>query len=154
MAGVSNYNPYPPNSEGLTEVLIDLKSTMAGRTVYGVAGFQALAAENIAQGQAVYSRASDGKVALAVAGDTEDKANVVGFAETSKFTGELVRVVIVGIVASTGLNPGEIYYLSAVSPGAITAVPPTTPGHYVTRVGEAASTGELVVQLEPPVQLS
>ena len=54
MAGVSNYEPYSPNSEGLTEVLIDLKSTMAGRTVYSVAGFLAEGFENVAQGQALY----------------------------------------------------------------------------------------------------
>jgi len=38
MAGVSNYEPYASNAEGLTQVLIDLKDTMAGKTVYAVAG--------------------------------------------------------------------------------------------------------------------
>ena len=31
MAGVSNYEPYASNAEGLTQVLIDLKDTMAGK---------------------------------------------------------------------------------------------------------------------------
>lgn len=154
MPGVSNYNPYAPNNEGLTEVLIDLKSTMAGKTVYSVAGFQALAFEDVTQGQALYARTSDGKVGRAIANDTFDKANVVGFAQTTKSSGQLVRVLIVGIGPSSGLLPGAIYYLSASSAGAITATPPSTAGHYVTRVGEAASSAELVVQLEPPVQLS
>jgi len=154
MPGVSNYNPYAPNNEGLTEVLIDLKSTMAGKTVYSVAGFQALAFEDVTQGQALYARTSDGKVGRAIANDTFDKANVVGFAQTTKSSGQLVRVLIVGIGPSSGLSPGAIYYLSASSAGAITATPPSTAGHYVTRVGEAASSAELVVQLEPPVQLS
>lgn len=154
MPGVSNYNPYAPNNEGLTEVLIDLKSTMAGKTVYSVAGFQALAFEDVTQGQALYARTSDGKVGRAIANDTFDKANVVGFAQTTKSSGQLVRVLIVGIAPSSGLAPGSIYYLSASSAGAITATPPSAAGHYVTRVGEAASSAELVVQLEPPVQLS
>ncbi len=154
MPGVSNYDPYAPNSEGLTEVLIDLKSTMAGRTVYSVAGFQALAFENVNQGEALYARASDGYVGRAIANDTFDKANVVGFAQTTKLSGELVRVLIVGVAPNSGLSPGAIYYLSAASAGAITATPPSTAGHFVTRVGEAASAAELIVQLEPPVQLS
>jgi predicted transcriptional regulator len=154
MPGVSNYDPYAPNAEGFTEALIDLKATMAGRTVYAVAGFQAIAFEDIAQGQAVYSRMSDGKVGLAIANDTEDKATVAGFAETSKLTGEIVRVLIVGLLPTTGLSPGEIYYLSAVSAGSITTTPPSTAGYYVTRVGEAAASSQLIVQLEPPIQLS
>ena len=154
MPGVSNYDPYAPNSEGLTEALIDLKSTMAGQTVYSVAGFQALAFENVNQGEALYARASDGQVGRAIANDTFDKANVVGFAQTTKLSGELVRVLIVGVAPNSGLSPGAIYYLSAASAGAITATPPSTAGHFVTRVGEAASAAELIVQLEPPVQLS
>lgn len=154
MSGVSNYEPYAPNNQGLTEALIDLKSTMAGKTVYSVAGFQALAFENVSQGEALYARSSDGKVGRAIANDTFDKANVIGFAQTSKLSGELVRVLIVGVAPNSGLSPGQIYYLSAASAGTITTTPPSTAGHYLTRVGEAASTAELIVQLEPPVQLS
>jgi hypothetical protein len=153
MAGISNYEPYAPNNQGLTEALIDLKSTMAGKTVYSVAGFQALAFEAVSQGQALYSRSSDGKVGLAIANDTFDKANVVGFAQTSKLAGETVRVLIVGVLATSGLDPGDIYYLSAASAGAITTAAPSSAGQYVTRVGEAASSAEFIVQLEPPVRL-
>ena len=154
MPGVSNYSPYPPNSQGLTEALLDLKSTMAGKTVYSVAGFQALAFENVVQGQALYARLSDGKVGLAVANSTEDKATVVGFAQTSKLAGELVRVLIVGVLGTSGLSPGQIYFLSATTAGDITTTPPSALGQYVTRVGEASSTAELIIQLEPPVKLS
>lgn len=153
MPGVSNYDPYAPNAEGLTEVLIDLKSTMAGGTVYSVAGFLAEAFENIAQGQALYSRTSDGKVGLAVAGATEDRATVVGFAQTAKLSGEQVRVLIVGVLATAGLDAGDIYYLSSSTAGAITTIAPSAAGQYVTRVGEAASSGELIIQLEPPIRL-
>lgn len=154
MAGVSNYEPYAPNSEGLTQVLIDLKSTMAGRTVYAVAGFLAEGFENVVQGQALYARASDGKVGLAIANDTFDKANVIGFAQTSKLAGEQVRVLIVGVLAGSAYNAGDIYYLSANSAGSITTIPPSTAGQYVVRVGEAASTSEFIIQLEPPIELS
>jgi hypothetical protein len=154
MPGVSNYEPYAPNNQGLTEVLIDLKSTMAGKTVYSVAGFQALAFENINQGEALYARASDGKVGRAIANDTFDKATVIGFSQTTRLSGELVRVVIVGVTPSSGLSPGETYYLSATSAGAITSTPPSTAGHYVTRVGEAVNSAELAVQLELPILLA
>jgi len=154
MSGVSNYEPYAPNNQGLTEALIDLKSTMAGKTVYSVAGFQALAFENVNQGDALYARTSDGKVGRAIANDTFDKANVVGFAQTTKLAGQLVRVLIVGLLADTGLSPGQIYYLSAAGSGAITTTAPTTAGHYVTRVGEAASATEFIIQLEPPILLA
>lgn len=153
MPVVSNYSPYASNNEGLTEALLDLKSTIAGQTVYPVSGFQALAFEDVTQGQALYARSSDGKVGRAIANDTFDKANVIGFAQTTKTSGQLVRVLIVGIAPTTGLAPGAIYYLSASSAGAITTTPPATAGHYVTRVGEAASSTQLIVQLEPPIQL-
>jgi hypothetical protein len=154
MPGISNYEPYAPNAQGFTEALIDLKATMASKTVYSIAGFQAVAFEDVVQGEALYARASDGQVGKAFAGDTEDKATVIGFAQTSKFAGEQVRVLIFGILASSGLNPGDLYYLSAASAGAITITPPSSAGEYVTRVGEAASTAELVIQIEPPVKLS
>jgi len=154
MSGISNYEPYAPNSQGFTEALIDLKATMAGATVYAVAGFQALAFEDITQGEALYSRASDGYVGKAIAGDTEDKATVVGFAQTAKLAGELARVLVIGVLPTSGLSPGEIYYLSAVSAGTITTTPPSSANQYVVRVGEAASSAELIVQIEPPVKLS
>ena len=154
MPGVSNYDPYAPNNQGLTEALIDLKSTMAGQAVYSVAGFQAIAFENVNQGELLYARTGDGKVGRAIANDTFDKATVVGVAQTTKLTGELVRVLIIGLAPSSGLSIGQIYYLSDTSAGAITLTPPSTAGHFVTRVGEAASSAELIIQLEPPVKLS
>jgi hypothetical protein len=127
---------------------------MTGKPVYSVAGFQALAFENVNQGEALYARSSDGKVGRAIANDTFDKANVVGFAQTTKLSGELVRVLIVGVAPNSGLSPGGIYYLSAASAGAITSTPPSTAGHYVTRVGEAVNSAELAVQLELPILLA
>ena len=153
MSGISNYDPYGPNSQGLTEVLIDLKDTMASRTVYSVAGFGAIAFEDVTQGAALYSRTSDGKVGLARANGTRDEATVVGFAQTSKLAGEEVRCLVVGVLPTSGLDAGEVYYL-ATSYGAITTTPPSGEGEYVTRVGEASTASNLIIQLEPPVRLA
>lgn len=153
MSGISNYEPYAPNSVGLTQVLIDLKDTMAGRTVYSVAGFVAEGFEDVTQGDALFSRTSDGKVGRAIANDTLDKATVVGFAQTTKSAGEQVRVLIVGVLADSGLDAGDIFYLSDSAAGAITTTPPSTAGRFLTRVGEAASTSEFIIQIEPPILL-
>ena len=41
MSSVENYIPYEPNAQGLTEALIDLKSTMPSNTVFKVTGYAA-----------------------------------------------------------------------------------------------------------------
>ena len=98
-------------------------------------------------------KSSDGKVGLANASGTRDEATVVGFAQTAKTAGQEVRCLVVGVLATSGLDVGEPYYL-ATSDGAITKNPPTTNGHFVVRVGEAATTANLTIQLEPPILLS
>ena len=100
MSGTTDHRPYAPNQVGVNGVLLDLKTTMAGRTVYAVAGFGALAFEDVTQGAALYARASDGKVGLANASGTRDEATVVGFAQTAKNAGEEVRCLVVGILAT------------------------------------------------------
>jgi hypothetical protein len=152
MAGTSNYPPYEPNSQGFTEALIDFKDTLAGRTVYSVAGFESVAFENVAQGQPLYARSSDGKLGLARAGGTEDQARVAGFAQTSKSAGETVRCLVFGTLATSGLDAGELYFLST-GYGGITTTPPSGSGEYMTRVGEAISGASLHVSLEPPVKV-
>ena len=152
MAGTSNYPPYEPNAKGFTEALIDFKDTLAGRTVYSVAGFESIAFENVAQGQPLYARSSDGKVGLARAAGNADEARVVGFAQTSKSVGETVRCLVFGNLATSGLNAGELYFLST-GYGGITATPPSTSGQFITRVGEAISGASLHVSLEPPIKV-
>jgi len=152
MSGVRDNEPYSPNYEGLLGVLADLKSTMANRTVYSVAGFGAIAFEDVTQGEALYARASDGKVGRAYASGTRDQATVVGFAQTSKLAGEEVRCLIVGLLSTSGLNAGKVYYLST-NPGDITETPPSGSGEYVTRIGEASTTSNLIIQLEVPILL-
>ena len=152
MAGTSNYPPYEANAKGFTEALIDFKDTLAGRTVYSVAGFESVAFENVAQGQPLYARSSDGKLGLARAACSADEARVVGFAQTSKSTGETVRCLVFGNLATSGLDAGELYFLST-GYGGITTTPPSGSGEYITRVGEAISSASLHVSLEPPVKV-
>ena len=40
MASVEALAPYQPNAQGLTEALIDLKSTMPSQTVFKVTGYE------------------------------------------------------------------------------------------------------------------
>ena len=135
-----SYEPYAPNAQGLTEALLDLKSNFPGQIANKINGFAAEAFENLNQGDAVFSRSSDGKLGKAIANDTDDKARVVGFVETTAII--------------SGLDPGDHYFLSASSAGAIVKTPPTSSGHFVTRVGEAATTTSLVVKTEPPIEIS
>ena len=153
MAGTSNYQPYEPNAKGFTEALIDLKDTLGGRVVYSVAGFESVAFENVAQGQPLYARSSDGKLGLARAAGSADEAKVVGFAQTSKNTGETVRCLVFGNLATSGLDAGELYFLST-GYGGITSTAPTGSGQAVTRVGEGATTTSFSIYVEPPVKLA
>ena len=134
-----SYVPYSPNAQGLTEVLIDLKNAFPGIVAQKVTGYETTALENLNQGDAVYSRASDGQIGKAIANDTLDKAFVAGFVETTVSQGQTARVIVAGAIANSGLDAGDEYYLSAASAGAIVKTPPSTAGQYVTRVGEAVN---------------
>ena len=155
MADVKELQPYAANVEGLVSVLEDFRQTMPNPIVFKVVGYQAEAFENVSQGDAIYSRASDGKVGKAVANGTVDQATVAGFAETTKTVGQTVRVIVSGqVVAGTQtLDAGDLFFLSAASAGSITKTPPTTAGHFLTFVGEAANTSELIVRIKRPIQL-
>jgi hypothetical protein len=152
--GVIDNEPYAQNSVGLTGVLIDLKETMSGQQTYSVIGYQCVTFENITQGEALYCRSSDGKVGKAIANSTVDKAVVAGFAQTTKLSGQTVNVIVRGLLATTGLNAGDEYYLSASSAGAITDTAPSSSGNYLTRVGESGTSTQLIIKLEPPILIS
>lgn len=145
--------PYAPNYRGLVDALIDLKDGFPTFIPFRV-GFNAELFENVSQGQALYLRTTDGLAGKAIASGTLDQAYVVGFADTTKNAGEVVRVLVTGVEPISGLDAGDHYFLSAASAGAITTTPPSTPGQYVVIVGEAVSTSEFSIQLEPPVLLS
>ena len=154
MSGVTDLEPYSGNAEGLTAILTDIASTMPNPIVFKVVGYRVNAFEDVTQGDVLYSRTSDGQVGRAIANDTLDKAVVAGIAETTVTAGNQVRVIVTGQVAvATSLDPGELYFLSATSPGAITKTPPTTARHYVTLVGEAATSNQIVLKIKRPIQL-
>lgn len=148
----TNYEPYSQNTKGLKEVLIDLKDTLSGRTVYSVAGFGAVAFEDVSQGDAVYARASDGQVGKATNNGTLDQATCVGFVQTSKSAGQEARILIVGILAKSSLDAGDTHFLGVN--GGITATPPTGPNKYLVRLGEAIDTSNLAIHVEPPILLT
>jgi len=150
---VMTRSPYAPNYRGLVDALIDLKESFPTVIPFRV-GFEAVAFEDVTQGQALYMRTSDGQVGRAIASGTVDQAYVAGFADTTKAAGQTVKVLVTGIEALSSLDPGELYFLSAASAGAITTTPPSVAGQYVTRVGEATSNSELSIQLETPILLS
>ncbi len=154
MTTVKNYEPYQPNAQGLTEALLDFKSTFAGTPVFKITGYVATTFENVTQGDAVYARASDGFIGKAIANDTLDKARVAGFAETTETSGSQVRVLVRGIIATSGLNFGNEYFLSSSSAGSISETPPSGSGNYLIRVGEAGSTGQFIIKIETPILLS
>ena len=154
MSDVKDLEPYAANTEGLTGVLTDIVSTMPNPIVFKVVGYVVNAFENVTQGDVLYARASDGQVGKAIANDTLDKSVVAGIAETTVTAGSQVRVVVTGQVAvSTSIDPGDLYYLSASSAGSLTKTPPTTAGHYVTLVGEAGTSNQIVLKIRRPVQL-
>ncbi len=147
------YEPYAPNAQGFTEALIDTKTNWPGQITNKINGFAAVAAENLNQGDAVFSRASDGKLEKAIANSTQDKARVCGFVETTSTAGNLVTCIVAGVTPISGLDPGDSYFLSASSAGAIVKTPPSSSGHFVTRVGEAVTSASLVVRTEAPIQI-
>jgi len=154
MADVKDLEPYAANAEGLTGVLTDIVSTMPNPIVFKVVGYVVNTFEDVTQGDVLYARASDGLVGKAIANDTLDKAVVAGIAETTVTQGNQVRVIVTGQVAvSTSLDPGDMYFLSAASAGSLTKTPPTTAGHYVTLVGEAGTSNQIVLKIKRPIQL-
>ena len=154
MADVKDLEPYVSNEKGLVDVLIDFKSTMPNPIVFKVVGYQALAFEDVTQGDALYSRTSDGKVGKAIANGTLDQATVAGFAETTVTSGNQVRAIVSGQVAvAQTLDAGDLFFLSATTAGQVVKTPPSTAGQYVTPVGEAANTNELIVRIKRPIRL-
>ena len=143
--------PYDHNFGGLVEALIDLKEgfpTFAPERV----GFDATTFEAVSDGDALYMRSSDGKVGKAQADGTLDEAIVVGFADDSAAIDATVKVLVAGLLDyPNAIDPGDVYFLS-VTPGQITTTVTSTAGHYVTRVGEGATTSEFSIQLEPPIR--
>ena len=145
--------PYSPNYRGLVDAVIDLKEGFPTFSPIRV-GFDATTFEAVSNKDALYMRSADGQVGKATAASgSSEAANVVGFADSDKGSGETVKVVVVGIKAMTSLDAGDLYYLSPSTAGAITTTAPSGSGQAVTRLGEAATTTDFSIQVEPPILL-
>ena len=146
--------PYEPNYRGLCDAVIDLKEGFPSFAPLQV-GFDATAFENVTEGDALYMRTSDGQVGKATAADgTSEAATVVGFANATASANASVKVVVVGIKSMTSLDAGDLYFLSPSTAGAITLTPPSSAGQAVVRLGEAATSTNFAIQIEPPIKLS
>jgi len=146
--------PYEPNYRGLVDAVIDVKEGFPTFAPLQV-GFDATAFENVSESDALYMRTSDGQVGKASAADgTVENATVVGFANTAATANSTVKVIVVGIKTMSGLDAGDLYFLSPSTAGAITLTPPSSAGQAVVRLGEAATTTSFAIQIEPPIKLS
>ena len=78
MAGETNHRPYAPNFEGVVGALLDFKDTAPADSGFKLFGAELVCFEDVTQGNALYIRASDGKVGKARANGTLDEATIVG----------------------------------------------------------------------------
>ena len=146
-------SPYENNMRGLVDALIDFKEGFPTFAPLQV-GFDATAFQDVTGGDALYMRTSDGQVGKAIASDgTSEAAMVVGFANASALANNTVKVIVTGLKSISGLNAGDLFYLSATTNGAITITPPSSAGQAVTRVGEASTATDLAIHIEPPILL-
>ena len=146
--------PYEPNYRGLVDAVIDVKEGFPTFAPLQV-GFDATAFENVSEGDALYMRTSDGQVGKASAAEgTVENSIVVGFANAAATANSTVKVIVVGVKTMSGLDAGDLYFLSPSTAGAITLTPPSSAGQAVVRLGEAATTTSLAIQIEPPIKLS
>ena len=146
--------PYEPNYRGLVDAIIDVKD---GFPVFSPTrvGFDVTAFESVADGDAVYMRSSDGQVGKASAANGAlENSHVVGFADAAASAGNEVNVLVAGMKTMSGIDPGDLYFLSPTTAGAITTTAPTGSGQAVTRVGEGATTTSFSIYVEPPVKLA
>ena len=146
-------SPYANNFRGLVDALLDLKEGFPTFAPLQV-GFNATAFQDVTDGDALFMRTSDGQVGKASAADgTLENATVIGFANSTVSANSSVKVVVVGLKTLSSLNPGDLFFLSDSTAGAITTTPPSGAGKAVTRVGEASTATDFAIHIEPPILL-
>ena len=146
--------PYETNYRGLVDAVIDLKEGFPSFAPLQV-GFDATAFENVSEGDALYMRTSDGQVGKASASNgLQENAQVVGFANADASANATVKVIVIGLKTMSGLDAGDLYFLSPSTAGAITFTPPSSAGQAVVRVGEASTATKFAIRIEPPIKLS
>ena len=146
-------SPYANNFRGLVDALLDLKEGFPTFAPLQV-GFNATVFQDVTDGDALFMRTSDGQVGKASAADgTLENATVIGFANSTVSANSSVKVIVVGLKTLSSLNPGDLFFLSDSTAGAITTTPPSGTGKAVTRVGEASTATDFAIHIEPPVLL-
>jgi len=146
-------SPYSNNFRGLVDALLDLKEGFPTFAPLQV-GFNATAFQDVTDGDALFMRTSDGQVGKASAADgTLENATVIGFANSTVSANSTVKVVVIGLKTLSSLNPGDLFFLSDSTAGAITTTPPSGAGKAVTRVGEASTATDFAIHIEPPILL-
>ena len=117
--------------------------------------YPAEADSEILVGQPVYVKAT-GNVDLARA-DQSATAAAIGFAITAADPTYTVNYVTEGKLTLTDwtavagvvtLTPGSVYYLDTTMAGRITSVVPSVAGQYIVRLGRAASTTTLDIEID------
>ena len=146
--------PYAPNYRGLVDAVVDLKEGFPTFSPIRV-GFDATTFEAVTDKDALYMRSADGQVVKATAASGSSEAcQVIGLANSTEISGATVKVVVVGVKDMTGLDAGDLYYLSPTTAGAITTTPPSGSGQAVVHLGEGSTATEFAIQIEPPILLA
>lgn len=152
---------YPANTGGVIKALLDLKTAIGSGGGGGGGGGSAdtvelsiTAGEAVALDDAVYLH-TDGKVYKAINSDTRAKATVVGVVKTAANANANATIVLRGKVTSVGAfgAAGNVLWLSN-SAGQISNTVTTVSGDFITKVGTALDADNLVVMIEPPVELA
>ena len=154
---------YPANTGGVIKALLDLKTAISSGGGGGGGGgggsadtveLSITAGETVALDDAVYLH-TDGKVYKAVNNDTRAKATVVGIVKTGASANGNATIVLRGKVTSNGAfgGAGNAFWLSS-SGGQLSGTATTTAGDFVTKVGTSLDANNLVVMIEPPVELA
>ena len=153
---------YPANTGGVIKALLDLKTAIGSGGGGGGGGggsadtveLSITAGEAVALDDAVYLH-TDGKVYKAINNDTRAKATVVGIVKTGANADANTTIVLRGKVTSVGAfgAAGNAFWLSN-SGGQLSGTATSTSGDFVTKVGTALDADNLVVMIEPPVELA
>ena len=147
--------PYENNFRGLVDAIVDLKEGFPTFSPADRIGFNATVFENVTEGDALYMRTSDGQVGKASASNgLLENAQVVGIANADASANATVKVIVIGLKTMSGLDAGDLYFLSPSTAGAITLTPPSSAGQAVVRVGEASTATQFAIRIEPPIKLS
>lgn len=130
-----------------------LHSTMMP-TGFGAETKTITASENLAAGDFVNIHVSSGlKVRKADASNPAKFA--VGYVLAAVTSGQAATVYYGNLNTQvSGLTAGDTLFLSGGTPGAVTATAPTTSGYIVQQLGVATSTSEILVEIQPTIELA